>query len=267
MSRPWVVVHNQASLDGRISIAPNVLLLHGDERWASLSDGADPYARLMREYAPDAVLEGSGSFVAEGEGLPSHVTVPRDHAATLHHDFLPERVVDRLGHRGWFVVVDGRGRVRWQFKEYPSPDWAGWHLLVLACARTPAGYLEYLRDEGIPYVVAGDEHVDLAATLERLGERLAVRRILATGGGRLHGALLRAGLVDEVDLELAPVLIGGDTTPTLFDGRPMRPDEWPVRLEITDLAAQAGHVHIRARLRGHEREPERVEEQIQASLV
>lgn len=267
MTRPWVVVHNQASLDGRVTIAPNVLLLEGDERWTALGGADDAYAELRREYDPDAILEGSGSFVVEGQALAPHVTVPVEHAAALHADFLPASVVDRIGHRGWFVVVDGRGRVRWQFKEYPDPAWSGWHLLVLTCAATPAGYLAFLREEGIPYLVVGDERVDLGRALQRLGDRLGVRRVLSTGGGRLHGALLRDGLVDEVDLELAPALIGGDATPTLFDGRPMAADEWPTWLEITELDSDGGRLHLRARVRGHEREPERVEEQIQASLV
>ena len=36
MPRPWVLAHNIASLDGRVTIGPGVLLLHGDERWSAV---------------------------------------------------------------------------------------------------------------------------------------------------------------------------------------------------------------------------------------
>jgi 2,5-diamino-6-(ribosylamino)-4(3H)-pyrimidinone 5'-phosphate reductase len=248
MPKPRVMTHNVASLDGRLTIGPGVLLLHGDERWDSVVAAGDAYDRLRREFDPDAILEGSGSFVVDDGSPPRHAEPPVAIDGMLHRDYLPAEVVERPDLRGWFVVVDGRGRVRWQFKEYPDPDWSGWHLLVLACARTPAGYLGYLQGERIPYLVTGDDRVDLAAALERLSERLGVHRVLATGGGRLGGALLRAGLIDEVSLEMAPALIGGDATPALFDGPPLTADEWPARLEVTDLRLEDGRLELRARV-------------------
>ena len=38
-------------------------------------------------------------------------------------------------------------------------------------------------------------------------------------GGTLNGLLLREGLLDYVDIVVAPVLIGGKDTATLIDGR------------------------------------------------
>ena len=244
--RPRLIAHNVASLDGRLTLAPGVLLLHGNERWTSAIGGGDAYVRLRRELEPDAILEGSGSFVVEGE-TPSPLPEPPA-AADPDGDFLPPEVVERDGHRGWFVVVDGRGRVRWQFKEYPDPDWAGWHLLVLVCARTPAAYEAYLRREGIPYIVSGDAQVDLATALEQLADRLGVERVLSTGGSRLHGALLRADLIDEVSLELGPALIGGDGTPALFGGPPLAGNEWPARLEVADVRFEDGRILVRAQV-------------------
>jgi riboflavin biosynthesis pyrimidine reductase len=250
MTRPTVLAHNVASLDGRLTIAPRVLLLTGDERWSAIAGATDGYSRLMREYAPDAILEGSGSFVMDAETWTTGADPAAGGMAQPGEDFLPSSVTGRPGHRGWFTVVDGRGRVRWGFKEYPDPSWAGWHLLVLVCARTPAAYVAYLREEKIPYLVAGDGRVDLALALEKLGDKLRVRRVLSTAGGRLGGALLRAGLIDEIDLELLPALIGGDATPALFDARPLAPDEQPSRIQVTDLGLRHGHITVRARVVG-----------------
>jgi 2,5-diamino-6-(ribosylamino)-4(3H)-pyrimidinone 5'-phosphate reductase len=47
---------------------------------------------------------------------------------------------------------------------------------------------------------------------------LGIRRVLVEGGGSLNFELLRLGLVDEVQLYLAPTIFGGATAPTLADG-------------------------------------------------
>jgi riboflavin biosynthesis pyrimidine reductase len=230
--RPSVIVHATCSLDGRLTVAPGVLLLHGDERFLSLL-GEEPYERLMREEQPEALLEGSGSFVGRDAGSAEFPPVDAGaEAEALRADFLPDSIVRRPGHRGWFTIVDSRGRVAWAFREFPGETWAGWHLLVLAARATPLPYLAFLRRESIPYLVAGEERVDLRSAVERLGAELGVRTIVATGGSRLSGALLRAGLVDELDLDLLPALIGGEETPMLFGGPPLGADERPLRMEL-----------------------------------
>lgn len=117
--------------------------------------GAGPRAqtlqRMIATHRPQAFLEGSGSFMLEGQTAERLPPVAGD-AQALYQDYLPEAVVRRPGHRGWFTVVDGRGRVRWTFKEYPAEEWQGWHLLVLVALHTPPEYLAYLRrcDIGSP---------------------------------------------------------------------------------------------------------------------
>jgi riboflavin biosynthesis pyrimidine reductase len=246
MNKPRVIVHNTASVDGRITLAPGALLLFGDERWEAVAGSSnEAYETLKSVFQPDAILEGSGSFVAEGTESPPLPPADGD-ASALYQDFLPEAVVNRPGHRGWFTVVDGRGRVRWFYKEYPGEEWAGWHLLVLAGQHTPPAYLAYLRRENIPYLVAGRGRVDLDLALSKLNRMLGVQRVLSTAGGRLNGALLRAGLVDEISIELFPAVIGGPDTPSLFDAPALEPNEWPVRLKLISAQAQADdHVWLR----------------------
>jgi 2,5-diamino-6-(ribosylamino)-4(3H)-pyrimidinone 5'-phosphate reductase len=246
MSRPRVVVHNLASIDAKLTVAPDVLLLYGDERWQAVAGSSeDVYERLRAVYKPQAILEGSGSFVtsnAEPEPLPPVAADPD----ALYRDFLPEAVVDRPSHRGWFTIVDSKGRVRWMYKEWPGEEWHGWYLLVLVAQHTPAEYLAYLQRESIPYLVAGDERVDLPLALERLRSKLGVACLLSTGGGKLNGALLRTGLVDEVSIEFFPAVIGGSNTPTLFDSAPLKADEWPTRLKLISAQVQAeGRVWLR----------------------
>jgi 2,5-diamino-6-(ribosylamino)-4(3H)-pyrimidinone 5'-phosphate reductase len=237
MSRPRVVVHAVASVDGRMTLAPDVLLLHGDDRWQAVAGSSDDvYERLKLTYKPQVFLEGSGSFVpnsAKPEPLPPTGGEPQP----LYQGFLPHHIVHRPGHQGWFTVVDSRGRVRWLYKEFEG--WEGWHLLVLVAHHTPPEYLAYLQREKIPYLVAGEKRVDLHTALEKLESQLGITCVVSTAGGRLNGALLRAGLVEEISIEFFPAIIGGFETPALFDSPALKPDEWPTRLELISAQVQA----------------------------
>lgn len=241
MTKPQVITFNAASVDGRVAASRDHLLLWGDERWTALGQPGEAYEALKRAHRPQATLEGSGSLVRDGDE-PAPLPPAEGDSSALYDDYLPEAVVKRAGHRGWFAVVDGRGRVRDWIKDGGvfGEEWQGWHILVLVNHHTPAAYLAYLRREAIPYLVAGENQVDLGLALDKLGVKLGVTSLLSTAGGRLNGALLRAGLVDEVNVEILPGIVGGFDTPALFDGPALAPGEMPVRLELLAVQVQAG---------------------------
>ena len=94
-----------------------------------------------------------------------------------------------------------------------------WREIVVLCSRsTPASYLKYLDKRHVGWFIAGEDRVDLRAALEELNARFGVRSVRTDCGGSLNGALLRAGLVDEVSVLIQPCLAGGRTSPTLMDG-------------------------------------------------
>jgi len=243
MKGPQVIVWQQASVDGRLAISPGYLLLYGDERWTAIQGSSefDAFEWIKAYHNAGATLEGSGSFLRDGD-VPEPLAAFDGDPAPLFDDYLPGTVVQRPGHRGWFVVVDGRGRGRGWIKDGAAfgGEWAGWHLLVFAGRHTPAAYLAYLRREEIPYLIAGQGQVDLARALGKLRTHLGVDCVLSTAGGRLNGALLRASLVDEVNVEFLPAIIGGQEAPSLFSGPSLKADEWPTRLELLSAHVGAG---------------------------
>jgi 2,5-diamino-6-(ribosylamino)-4(3H)-pyrimidinone 5'-phosphate reductase len=154
-------------------------------------------------------LEGSNSFVAREAG--SADLPPPAAADQLHQDFLPAHLMDRV--ERWMAVIDSRGRVAWT-----ETEGGGAHLLVLVCRSTPSEYLAFLREREIPYLLAGDEHLELDLALRRLGGTFDRHVIVSTAGGLLNGALLRAGLVDEIDLQIVPIVSGVADAPAIFEG-------------------------------------------------
>ena len=123
---------------------------------------------------------------------------------------------------------------------YKGTEHPGCHMLHLTSPAAPPEYLTFLQRERIPYLITGQERVNLPAAFGLLRTVLGVERLLSTGGGRLSGALLRAGLLDEINVILRPEIIGGALTPALFDGPDLAPQAWPTALRLISVQMHAG---------------------------
>jgi 2,5-diamino-6-(ribosylamino)-4(3H)-pyrimidinone 5'-phosphate reductase len=223
IGRPRVIVSSTASIDGRITFSRHERLLDPDvgRRWQSLWPPDVPElieqraGHIEERHHPTVELEGSGTFVpdiaAEVAGIPG-----QHDPARLRRDWLPKQSPK------WFVVVDSRGRVPWSFTGNADVS-----LLVLACDRTPLSYLAWLRELGVPYLVAGSEKVNLPLVLAKMRVLLSTACVVSEGGGGTNGGLLRQGLVDELQMIWFPAVIGGADTPSSFDGDALMPGEAP----------------------------------------
>jgi riboflavin biosynthesis pyrimidine reductase len=201
-----LVTFNVTSIDGRIGISrstPSSL----DARWKPLDrfETVD----VLSLHGARVSLEGSNSFTARD--APGAVFDDRAEASVPAGDFLPAKLRTHSG--GWFVAIDSRARVRWATAEMDDTK-----LAVLISRRTPAAYRLFLREHDIPYLEAGGDHVDLGQALHRLGEVFNVDCVVSNAGGVLNGALLRAGLVDEIDIQFLPAVIGRAEAPAIFEG-------------------------------------------------
>jgi riboflavin biosynthesis pyrimidine reductase len=59
-------------------------------------------------------------------------------------------------------------------------------------------YLAFLQAQQVSYLFAGAQTIDLPTALAKLTEALQVKTLLLEGGGKLNGAMLQAGLIDEI---------------------------------------------------------------------
>ncbi|MFC4051922.1 dihydrofolate reductase family protein [Actinomadura syzygii] len=97
---------------------------------------------------------------------------------------------------------------------------------------------------GVRVVVAGEDDVDLPAAVRTLREDLGLERLLCEGGPALASALIRASLVDELCLNIAPTLLGTARHTRLLDGL-----DAEVPLDPAALYLDEGVLFLRYRLR------------------
>jgi diaminohydroxyphosphoribosylaminopyrimidine deaminase / 5-amino-6-(5-phosphoribosylamino)uracil reductase len=182
--RPWLRIKLATSIDGRSALAS------GESKWIS-GEPARLDVQRWRARA-GALLTGAGTVLIDDPQL----TVRMEEDA----DFIPPlRVVLDPG-----LATVARGRIR----EGDAPT-----LYIHAPdARMPHG----LENVDHVHVDVREGRFDLHAVLKILVER-RINEVQVEAGATLAGAFLTAGLVDELLLYVAPVLLGERARP-MFDG-------------------------------------------------
>ncbi len=117
-------------------------------------------------------------------------------------------------YRPYWAIADSRAKLMGLLHVYRQSGY-GKDVILLVSTSTPKDYLEYLRARNYDYIVAGRDHVDYRAALEELRSRYGIDTVATDTGGVLASVLLEEGLVDEVQLLIAPEIVGKKAV-TLF---------------------------------------------------
>ena len=188
LGRPLVSLKLASSLDGRIATST------GESRWIT-GPAARERAHLLRA-THDAVLVGTATALADDPQLTCRLPGLEDRS--------PVR-----------IVLDRHLRLPATLRLFTEVDQVPTWVVTLASSDPTRQAALAARGGKILAAepdAAGD--IDLAALLQRLGDK-GLTRLLVEGGGRLAVALLRAELVDRLVWMRAPLIIGGDGIPAV----------------------------------------------------
>ena len=183
-SRPRVILSAAASIDGRIAASPR------DSRLSSPADLRRVH-RLRGEC--DAIVVGRRTVETDDPMLTARPAPPARRPAAAART--PLRVV--ISAR---ADVPASSQVVRTAPDVPT--------LVACCEAAPRRAVRALEARSVKVFAAGARSVDLRALLARL-RRTGVRTVLLEGGGETNWRFVRLGLVDEIRLAVAPVVIGG----------------------------------------------------------
>lgn len=183
--RPWLVVNFVSSADGAVEVGGTA---------QGLTNPADRKVYPLSSDLADVRLVGGRTAVVEGfRGVR-----PGDQDAALRerHGLAPVPPIA--------VVTTGRSLPA----DAPVLTDVITPTIVITCESAPAGLRRAWADTGAEVLVAGGRSVDFTVARAALAER-GLRRVHCDGGPHLFGSLLAAGVVDELRLTLAPLLVAG----------------------------------------------------------
>jgi diaminohydroxyphosphoribosylaminopyrimidine deaminase/5-amino-6-(5-phosphoribosylamino)uracil reductase len=217
--RPWFRCKMAASLDGRTALA------NGDSHWIT-GEAARRDVHRWRARS-SAVMTGIGTLLADDPALSARVDEPglvvlQPKRVILDSSLRTPPSAATLGLDGEVIVFAG------------EPEGEG---LERRAALERAG----AHVEAVPLA----PHCDLAAVAARLAE-LEINSVWLEAGPTLSGAMLAAGLVDELILYFAPCLLGHEAR-GLFELPAVRHLDARYRLEIEDLRRVGEDLRIIAR--------------------
>jgi 2,5-diamino-6-(ribosylamino)-4(3H)-pyrimidinone 5'-phosphate reductase len=186
------------SLDGRIV----------SSRWQLSSDGRAEYEATAATYQSNAWMCGRVTMAGFANG-----TAPAPGAAApaiAKTDYIAPHPQTSFA-----IALDPAGKLYWARNEI-----GGDHLITVLTEKVSNDYLAHLRTAGVSYLFAGADRIDLPMVLDKLASAFPIKTLMLEGGGKINGAMLQAGLIDELSLLIAPFADGSIGTPTLFDMPP-----------------------------------------------
>ena len=186
------------SIDGRIAAGG----------WPTSDTARRQYELVHVGYDGDAWMCGRVTMEPFAKHVRSTQDVSREYTGTRSRaDFRAPG-----DHDSFAFAIDAHGRLAWE-----SNDIDGDHVVAVLSECVSDEYLAFLRERGVSYILAGTREVDLAIALDKIGAVFGVRTLMLEGGGKINGGMLRAGLIDEVSVLVAPVVDGRMGTPAVFD--------------------------------------------------
>ena len=205
--RPYVILNAAMTLDGKIATATGSSNISGKKDLERVHE-------IRKEC--DGIMVGIGTVLADDPRLTVHKidAKPSDN---------PVR-----------VVVDSKCRTPIDARITNSDA-----KTVIAVANEYKDELmasekyETFKKRGVKFFFSGSEHVDLVSLMNYLHEE-GIDKLMLEGGATLNFSMIKAGLIDEISICVAPMIVGGASAKTFFDGEGFDTMDEAVRLELID---------------------------------
>lgn len=193
--RPFVAATFAMTVDGKIT-TKNFSPIDFTSR-------EDKAHLLYQRALGDAVLMGYGTLKHDNVRLG--VPDPKARAARVKRGQTPAPLR---------VIVSNEGRIDPTLKVFHADPEKTGPIVIFSTTRMPARLQKILREKATLHLSEA-RTVDLAWMLQQLRRDYSVRTVACEGGATLFRALLEQGLVDQLNLTIAPYLFGGAKAPTI----------------------------------------------------
>ncbi|MBZ5857649.1 dihydrofolate reductase family protein [Flavihumibacter profundi] len=192
--KPYVICHMLGSVDGRIK----------QDIWG-FKDHHKYFEEPASKIKADAWLVGRKTMqeFSSKKTFPANkgrINIPKE-------DFVAEQ-----RSKTFAIVIDPTGKCYWDSNMVSTEQ-----VIEVLTEKVTGSYLQHLRSKNVSYIFGGKEELDLKLVLKKLNKLFGIKRLRIDGGGHVNGSFLKAGLIDEFSLVLAPVADGTIGAPSVFE--------------------------------------------------
>lgn len=205
--KPYVILNAAMTLDGKIATETGSSNISGKEDLIRVHE-------LRKEV--DAIMVGINTVIADDPRLTVHKIESKKEDNPIR------------------VVVDGKGRIPIESRitNNDAPT-------IIAVSDdyksdlTASNKYQILKNNGVDFFFAGENQVDLAKLMNYLYEK-GVKTLMLEGGSTLNFSMIKDGLIDEIRICVAPMVVGGVNAISLFGGDGFMTMDESVKLELVD---------------------------------
>lgn len=210
MMRPYVILNAAMTLDGKIATSTGSSNISGKEDLERVHE-------LRKEC--DAIMVGIGTVLADDPRLTVHKIDAKseDNPVRVVVDSKCRTpIAARITNKDARTIIAGANEYKYDFMVTDR--------------------YETFKKRGVDFFFSGDKRVDLSLLMSYLHEE-GIEKLMLEGGATLNFSMIKAGLIDEIRICVAPMVVGGANAKTFFDGEGFDLMDDAVRLELTDSYA------------------------------
>ena len=203
--RPYVILNAAMTLDGKIATATGSSNISGKKDLERVHE-------IRKEC--DGIMVGIGTVMADDPRLTVHKidARPEDNPVRVVVDSRCRTPADaRITNGDAKTIIAGANEYKEEFMKSET--------------------YETLKKRGVKFFFSGDRRVDLKALMNYLHEE-GIEKLMLEGGATLNFSMIRLGLIDEISICVAPMVVGGADAKTFFDGDGFNTMDESVKYEI-----------------------------------
>ena len=189
--KPYVILNAAMTLDGKIATKTGSSNISGEKDLKRVHE-------LRREV--DGIMVGINTVIADNPRLTVHKidANPEDNPVRVVVDSKCRTpIAARITNKDAKTIIAGANDYKFDFIVNDR-------------------YANFTK-RGIDFFFSGNKRVDLKALMNYLYEK-GIKTLMLEGGSTLNFSMIKEGLIDEIRICIAPFVVGGKDSHTLFDG-------------------------------------------------
>ena len=205
--KPYVILNAAMTLDGKIATKIGNSEISGEEDLKRVHE--------LRKQC-DAIMVGIGTVMADDPRLTVHkinASAEDNPIRVVVDSKCRTPIAARITNKDAKTIIAGANEYKYDF--------------------IVSDRYETFKKRGVNFFFSGDKKVDLKALMNYLYED-GVEKLMLEGGSTLNFSMIKSGLIDEIRICVAPMVVGGVDAKTFFDGEGFDLMNEAVKLELYD---------------------------------